>query len=63
MFASKLRSFDLYRKLPQDIIEPTFSGATISVISSILIAMLFLTEFLVKLVYLFEVIYFFIDLI
>ncbi|CAD8180685.1 unnamed protein product [Paramecium octaurelia] len=37
--------FDLYRKLPQDLIEPSKSGALISFTSLILMFILFITEF------------------
>lgn len=41
----KLRSFDVYRKLPSDLTEPTMSGAIVSVASAIIMIILFITEF------------------
>jgi hypothetical protein len=40
----RLQALDVYRKLPSDLTEPTMSGALISIISTILIALLFITE-------------------
>jgi len=45
-FLSKLKSFDVYRDIPKDLTEQTLTGATVSVICSIAIAWLFLSEFL-----------------
>jgi len=42
---SRLKAFDVYRKLPQDLTEPTMSGAIVSIISTLLMLILFLTEF------------------
>lgn len=44
MFA-RLKSFDVYRKLPQDLTEPTTSGAIVSITSTLIMLILFLTEF------------------
>lgn len=41
---SKLRKLDIYRKLPSDLTEPTKAGATISLLSTIVIIVLFITE-------------------
>jgi hypothetical protein len=41
----KLKSFDVYRKLPSDLTEPTLSGALVSIISAIIMVILFLSEF------------------
>ncbi|CAK80892.1 unnamed protein product (macronuclear) [Paramecium tetraurelia] len=41
---SRLRKLDIYRKLPADLTEPTTAGALISVISTIVIVILFTTE-------------------
>ncbi|CAD8177444.1 unnamed protein product [Paramecium pentaurelia] len=41
---SRLRKLDIYRKLPADLTEPTTAGALISVISTIVIVVLFITE-------------------
>lgn len=41
---SRLRKLDIYRKLPADLTEPTTAGALISVISTIVIVILFITE-------------------
>ena len=40
----RLQSLDIYRKLPSDLTEPTMSGALISIVSTVLIALLFITE-------------------
>lgn len=42
---SRLKSFDMYRKLPSDLTEPTFSGAIVSIASSIIMLLLFVSEF------------------
>lgn len=44
MFA-RLKAFDVYRKLPQDLTEPTMSGAIVSIASTLIMLILFLTEF------------------
>lgn len=41
---SRLKSLDIYRKLPSDLTEPTMAGALVSIVSTICIALLFLTE-------------------
>lgn len=41
---NKLRKFDVYRKLPQDLTEPTVSGAMISIIACSFMLLLFLSE-------------------
>lgn len=41
---SRLRSLDIYRKLPSDLTEPTMAGALISIISTICMIVLFMTE-------------------
>ena len=41
----KFKSLDVYRKLPPDFVKPTYSGAMLSIISSILMILLFLNEF------------------
>ena len=47
---SRLRKLDIYRKLPADLTEPTTAGALISVISTIVIVILFITELQVILI-------------
>jgi len=56
---SRLKAFDVYRKLPQDLTEPTMSGALgsteltkiqsnsflVSIISTVFMLILFITEF------------------
>jgi len=41
---SKLKSFDVYRKLPSELTEPTMSGAMVSILSAVIMAVLFVTE-------------------
>ncbi|KAM3127184.1 hypothetical protein pb186bvf_020703 [Paramecium bursaria] len=41
---SRLKQLDVYRKLPRDLTEPTNAGALISLISTIVIVWLFITE-------------------
>lgn len=41
---NRLRSLDIYKKLPSDLTEPTISGALISIFSTIVIGLLFFTE-------------------
>ena len=41
---SRLRSLDIYRKLPTDLTEPTMSGALISIIGTVCMIILFVTE-------------------
>ena len=41
---SKLKKLDVYRKMPRDLTEPTFSGALMSIISLSIIAILFISE-------------------
>ncbi|CAG9317000.1 unnamed protein product [Blepharisma stoltei] len=41
---SKLKRFDVYRKLPHDLTEPTLSGAFVSIIACAFMTLLFLTE-------------------
>ncbi|EDO49249.1 predicted protein [Nematostella vectensis] len=40
-----VRRFDIYRKVPKDLTEPTFAGAVISICSCLFITFLFLSEF------------------
>lgn len=40
----KLKSLDVFRKLPSDLTEPTFSGALVSIISTIIMVTLFISE-------------------
>jgi len=40
----KFKSLDVYRKLPSDYLQPTYSGATLSIISTVIMVMLFLSE-------------------
>lgn len=42
---SKLKNFDMYRKLPSDLTEPTLSGAIVSLLSTIIMLVLFISEF------------------
>jgi len=42
---NRLKNFDVYRKLPTDLTEPTLSGALISIISTLIMIILFLSEF------------------
>ena len=39
------KSLDVYRKLPSDFVQPTYSGAMLSMISSVLMILLFISEF------------------
>ena len=41
---AKIKKFDVYRKLPQDLTEPTLSGAIISIVALVCMSLLFLTE-------------------
>jgi hypothetical protein len=41
----RLKSFDMYRKLPSDLTEPTLSGAVVSIVSSVIMLILFISEF------------------
>jgi hypothetical protein len=41
---SKLKKFDVYRKLPQDLTEPTVSGALVSIVACSFMLLLFLSE-------------------
>jgi len=41
----QIKSFDVYRKLPKDYLQPTFIGAVLSVISISLMIILFISEF------------------
>lgn len=41
---SKLKKFDVYRKLPQDLTEPTISGAMVSIVACSFMLVLFLSE-------------------
>lgn len=41
---ARLRRLDIYRKLPSDLTEPTMAGALISLISTVIIGLLFFTE-------------------
>ena len=40
----KLKRFDVYRKLPQDLTEPTISGAIVSIVACSFMMLLFLSE-------------------
>jgi hypothetical protein len=40
----RLRSLDVYRKIPKDYTESTLSGAMISVVSAICMIILFISE-------------------
>ena len=40
-----IKKLDVYRKLPTDLTEPTASGAIISLVATIVMALLFLSEF------------------
>ena len=40
----KLKKFDVYRKLPQDLTEPTISGAMVSIVACSFMLILFLSE-------------------
>jgi Endoplasmic reticulum vesicle transporter/Endoplasmic Reticulum-Golgi Intermediate Compartment (ERGIC) len=40
----KLKRFDVYRKLPQDLTEPTVSGAMVSIVACSFMILLFLSE-------------------
>lgn len=42
---SRLKSFDMYRKLPSDLTEPTLSGALVSLLSTMIMIVLFVSEF------------------
>jgi len=42
---TRLKSFDVYRKLPQDLTEATMSGAIVSIASTVIMLILFITEF------------------
>jgi hypothetical protein len=42
---AKLKSIDMYRKLPTDLTESTVSGALISIASSLIMLILFISEF------------------
>jgi len=44
-FGNKLKNFDVYRKLPKDLTEPTLSGALVSIISTVIMVCLFISEF------------------
>jgi len=37
-------SFDVYRKIPKDLTEPTYTGAIISILSCVFMVVLFLSE-------------------
>ena len=41
---NKLKKFDVYRKLPQDLTEPTISGAVVSILACLFMLLLFLSE-------------------
>jgi len=40
----KFKALDVYRKLPSDFVQPTYSGAMLSIISSIIMVFLFVSE-------------------
>ena len=42
---SKIKNLDVYRKLPSDLTEPTISGAMVSVFSTLIMIILFVSEF------------------
>ncbi len=42
--ADWIRSFDFYKDLPQDLAQPTFSGASISMVFVVLMGILFVSE-------------------
>jgi len=41
----ELKKFDIYGQLPKEFTEPTFSGALISIISTVAIIVLILNEY------------------
>lgn len=41
----RLKSFDMYRKLPSELTEPTWSGAVVSLVSTAIMLILFVSEF------------------
>lgn len=41
----RFKSLDVYRKLPSDFVQPTYSGALLSIISSVIMILLFINEF------------------
>ena len=47
----KLRQLDIYRKLPADLTEPTMSGALVSILSTIIMVFLFMTEMQVNIIF------------
>ncbi|GLD73587.1 endoplasmic reticulum-Golgi intermediate compartment protein 1 isoform X1 [Lates japonicus] len=42
--ASFLSTFDIYRKVPKDLTQPTYTGAFISILCCVFILFLFLSE-------------------
>ncbi len=42
--SGRLKSFDMYKKLPRDLTEPTLSGAMVSIVSVIIMIILFTSE-------------------
>lgn len=44
MIQNRIKSLDIYRKLPSDLVEPTVSGAFISILVAFIMAFLFFTE-------------------
>ncbi len=42
--ANRFKSLDVYRKLPSDLTESTMSGAIVSLIATIVMLFLFITE-------------------
>ena len=44
MFGVALKKFDIYKKLPSDLTEPTLSGAIISIVAASIMLILFLSE-------------------
>ncbi|CAE8597643.1 unnamed protein product, partial [Polarella glacialis] len=42
-----IKRFDLYRKVPRDLTEPTLSGAVVSCFTVFLALYLFMTEFFI----------------
>jgi hypothetical protein len=43
-FIHNFKKLDIYRKLPVDLTEPSYSGAFISIISLVFMALLFVSE-------------------
>jgi len=43
-FGKRIKAFDIYRKLPTDLSEPTTSGALVSIIATVIMLLLFISE-------------------